>query len=314
MLEPSLRGFSPFDVKSSSWITRVQENLRHLFTSMRLMPTSAHGAPIHLLRLERSGRARSSQTVSLLTHLGVLAALLLVATVGSPPRKVDKALGGVPVGPLFYSAARAERFGDEASLGHKGGGGELNPIPPSHGFFAPRSSIQLAPPRLPDNSKHLLTVTATILDEQAPEAVARVDALGLPWMRVDTKSAGSGTEHGIGNGRKAGMGDGNGPDAGDGDGNDFLARGGILPSCVTCPYPIYTDEARKVKVQGTVTLRVLVGADGRASEIRVVRGVGFGLEERAAETVRGWKFNPARDAIRRPVTAWITIEAIFRLF
>jgi protein TonB len=314
MLEPSLRGLSASNLKTSSWITRVRENLRQLFTSMRLTPTSANGAPIHLLKLEPTGRARSSQTVSLLSHLGILAAVLFIATIGSPPRKAAKALGGVPIGPLFYSAARAERFGKEASFGHKGGGGELNPIPASHGFFAPRSSIQLAPPRLPDNSNHLLTVTATILDEQAPEVVARVDALGLPWMRAATKSAGSGTEHGIGNGRKGGMADGSSPDAGDGEGNDFLARGGVLPTCLSCPYPIYTDEARKIKMQGTVTLRVLVGADGKASEIRLVRGVGFGLEERAVETVRGWKFNPARDAARQTVAAWITIEAVFRLF
>jgi periplasmic protein TonB len=314
MPEPSLHDFSPFDVKTSSWITRVRENLRQLFTSMRLTPTPANGAPIHLLKLERSGRARSSQCVSLLAHLGAVAAVLFAATIASPPRKADRALGGVPLEPLFYSAARAERLGDEASPGHKAGGGELNPIPPSHGFFAPRSSIQLAPPRLPNNSDHLLTVTATILEEQAPDVVARVNALGLPWMRVDTKSAGRGTEHGIGNGRKGGMGDGSGPDAGDGEGNDFLARGGVLPTCLSCPYPIYTDEARKIKIQGTVTLRVLVGADGKASEIRLVRGVGFGLEERAVETVRGWKFNPACDAGRHTVAAWITIEAVFRLF
>jgi TonB family protein len=67
-------------------------------------------------------------------------------------------------------------------------------------------------------------------------------------------------------------------------------------------------------MQGTVTLRVLVGVDGKASDIRVMRGVGFGLEERAVETVRAWKFRPARDANRHSVAAWITIEAVFRLF
>jgi len=67
-------------------------------------------------------------------------------------------------------------------------------------------------------------------------------------------------------------------------------------------------------VQGTVTLRVLVGSDGKASEIRVVRGVGFGLDERAVQTVRGWKFNPARDANQHAIAAWVTIEAVFRLF
>ena len=74
-----------------------------------------------------------------------------------------------------------------------------------------------------------------------------------------------------------------------------------MPTCDYCPYPVYTDEARHVKVQGTVTLRVLVGTDGRASQIRVVRGLGYGLEERAEQTVRGWKFKPAIDAARRPV-------------
>jgi hypothetical protein len=45
-----------------------------------------------------------------------------------------------------------------------------------------------------------------------------------------------------------------------------------------------------------------------------VLGVGYGLEERAVETGRGWKFTPAHDAARRPVAVWVTIEAVFRLF
>jgi hypothetical protein len=49
-------------------------------------------------------------------------------------------------------------------------------------------------------------------------------------------------------------------------------------------------------------------------QIRVVRGPGYGLEERAEETVPGWKFRPARDAANRTVPAWVIIEAVFRLF
>jgi len=58
----------------------------------------------------------------------------------------------------------------------------------------------------------------------------------------------------------------------------------------------------------------LVGADGRASQIRVVRGIGLGLDDRAVEAIRGWKFLPALDASRRAVPAWVTVEAVFRLF
>ena len=75
-----------------------------------------------------------------------------------------------------------------------------------------------------------------------------------------------------------------------------------------------TDEARHGKIQGSVTLQVLVGADGRAQDIRIVKGVGFGLDERAMETVHGWKFIPARDAAKRTVAAWVTVEAVFRLY
>ena len=87
-----------------------------------------------------------------------------------------------------------------------------------------------------------------------------------------------------------------------------------MPICVTCPLPLYTDEARKVKMQGTVTLRVLVDADGRAAQIRVARGVGYGLDDRAIQTVRSWTCTPARDAARRAVPVWVTIEVVFRLF
>lgn len=101
---------------------------------------------------------------------------------------------------------------------------------------------------------------------------------------------------------------------GDGELTRRYGPGSTLPACAYCPYPTYTDEARHGKVQGSVTLRVLVGADGRAQDIRIVQGIGFGLDERAAETVRNWRFTPAHDASKRPVAAWVTVEAVFRLF
>jgi TonB family protein len=60
-------------------------------------------------------------------------------------------------------------------------------------------------------------------------------------------------------------------------------------------------------------LRVLVSAEGRASQIQVTQGIGMGLDDRAVQSVRSWKFAPARDGSRHAVPAWITIEIIFRL-
>jgi protein TonB len=136
----------------------------------------------------------------------------------------------------------------------------------------------------------------------------------LPWMPRDTASPGPGKGHGIGSKDGHTMGDGGIGPGGDGTGNGPYAPGIIPPGCVYCPYPTYTDEARHGKVQGSVTLQVLVGADGRAQDVRMVKGIGFGLDERAAETVRGWRFTPARDGAKHAVATWVTVEAVFRLF
>jgi TonB family protein len=90
---------------------------------------------------------------------------------------------------------------------------------------------------------------------------------------------------------------------------------GVYPAkCLYCPDPEYTDEARHEKLQGIVTLRVLVTADGRAGHVRIIKGLGLGLDERAAETVRKWRFQPARDAARNAIAEWVTVETTYRLF
>jgi periplasmic protein TonB len=298
---------------SESWFTRVRENFHQAFAATRLTHSSSNGAPIHLLELDPSAKPRGAQTASLLTHaaiIGVLA-LLAVQTHVSPttkPNGIDVVQGHLSFSPM------SDVPNDHPSLGHNGGGGERNPIPATHGFLAPRSSLQLAAPRLPDNLTHVLAVPVASLDENAPPVVEAVPLLGLPWMTNATNSAGPGRNGGIGNGPDSGMGDNSGVDAGQGESGTPYARGMTMPLCVTCPNPLYTDEARKVKVQGAVTLRVLVGADGHAQQIHVVRGVGYGLDDRAAQTVRAWTFAPARDASRRAVPVWITIEVVFRLF
>ena len=84
--------------------------------------------------------------------------------------------------------------------------------------------------------------------------------------------------------------------------------------CRVCPDPVYSDEARKVKVQGSAILSVLVGADGRAKDIHVMSGLGLGLDENAINALRNWQFIPARDESQPPVASWIKVETVFLLF
>ena len=296
-----------------SWLTRVLENARQLLTRSGLSPLPANGAPLHLLKLDRTGERGHAQAASLLTHIGVIVGMVCFVIQPRVGKHLREPIAGIERSGLVFRPP-VDTFVSKASLGSSGGGGENNPAPATRGFLAPRSSIQLAAPRLPDGATHELPVPVTILDAQAPPALTPVPELGLPWMLNDTDSAGPGKNHGIGSGANGGMGEREGRDAGNGLGNGPYASRVSMPVCIVCPLPIYSDEARHVKVQGTVTLRVLVGADGKASEIRVVKGVGYGLEERAVETVREWKFRPAYDAARRATPAWVTIEAVFRLF
>jgi protein TonB len=292
MRSPLLHNTHPSE--SPRWSTRVRENLAHLIAPSELTPSSSNGAPIHLLKLDRTTKAASAQTVSLLTR---------------------KIVGDAPFLPP-HETLTFERPADlttqRASLGLKGGGGSANPIPVTHGFLPLHSSMQLMSPRVPDNVNHQLPVEVTILDANAPPVVLSNNNVGLPWMANDTNSGGPG-HRGIGAGEDGGAGDLDGGGDGRSDGG-VSGRGISTPVCEICPYPVYTDEARHVKVQGTVTLRVLVGANGKAAQIRVVRGVGYGLDERAIETVRGWKFTAAHDAAGRNVPAWVIIETVFRLF
>ena len=312
MHDPALHPFSGNDSTSESWLHRVRENLGQLLIPSHFKPSSANGAPIHLLKFDKSLRPARAQGASLITHAVVFAALLfLVSRVQSPPLPPTIA-GSKPLTRYSFSIIRTTASAN-ASRGD-GSGGDRNPVPAMNGNLPPRSAIQIVRPTLPQNQNSVLPEPPTILDPNAATILVPTERLGLPWMPTDTNSPGSGDKHGIGTGLKGTLGDGDSGPAGIGGSDRPYGPGFIPPGCAYCPYPTYTDEARHGKAQGAVTLAVLVGADGRAQDIRIVKGIGFGLDERAIETVRGWKFIPARDGAKHPVTAWVTVEAIFRLF
>ncbi len=299
MRDPLSRRFTSLQSLSDSWSLRVRENLRQLFTAVRLFPSSANGA----------------HTASLVTHVAILCGVLLL---GIPSRvhKTDSSRKDTGSrGPLtFFPLPNASKFG-RPSAGKSSGGGEDDPRPARHGLLAPGSSFPLSPPRIPQSPRPDLPVPVAVFDAKAPQFSKLVSDLGLAWMKDDSDSAGPGKKHGIGSGIDGGMGDEEGPGAGHGtaDGGPY-ANVLSLPQCAYCPDPQYSDEAREAKLQGAVTMLVLVGTDGRASQIRVARGIGLGLDDRAVQAIRGWKFVPALDASRRAVPVWVTVEAVFRLF
>ena len=90
-------------------------------------------------------------------------------------------------------------------------------------------------------------------------------------------------------------------------------KGVTPPSPIYKPEPGYTKEARAAKLQGSVTLWMVVGVDGAVSDVKVTQGLGMGLAESAVETVKTWKFKPAIKA-GKPVPCKVMVEVAFKLY
>jgi len=313
-LHPASRSFE-FAEHSESLVQRVADNLRLAIFAAKIRPSAMIGAPLHFESVDLRARNGKAQTFSAGVHVAILAVLLFaIATAPAPNGKFVRTVLDPGQGLLQYMPALQPEAIGQPSLGSDGSGGGNDKLPARVGNLAPFSSMPLAPPRLNRNKEDELAVPPAIFDPNAPTNVATVTHLGLPWMDADTDSAGRGKGHGFGEGDGDTMGDGHGRGAGDGTGNGPYANVVSPVTCLYCPDPGYTEEARKAKVQGKILLEVLVGPDGKAQRVEILRGLDAGLEQRTREAIRTWRFSPGLDAAKRPVTAWVTIETTFQLF
>ena len=113
-------------------------------------------------------------------------------------------------------------------------------------------------------------------------------------------SHGSGANGGVGSGQGTGNGEGVGPGIGDGEdggtgGGPYLPGSGISPPRLLREVKAeYTEDARRRNITGDVLLEIVIRRDGTVGTVRVLQGLGAGLDERAIYAVRQWRFDPAR--------------------
>jgi TonB family protein len=125
-------------------------------------------------------------------------------------------------------------------------------------------------------------------------------------------SNGTGVGGGIGSGNGGGVGSGHGG-PGVGPGIFHVGEGVSAPRAIYTPEPEFSEEARKAKYQGVVVLKIIVGTDGRVHNPSVVRSLGMGLDEKAIEGVKTWKFDPSKKD-GRAVAVEMNIEVTFNLY
>ena len=96
------------------------------------------------------------------------------------------------------------------------------------------------------------------------------------------------------------------------NGIDRLHVGGVTPPrAIYAPDPEYTTAARNAKTLGTVYLGLVVNAAGVPEHIRVLKSLDSGLDQKAVEAVKQWKFAPAMKH-GEPVAVMIAVEVNFR--
>jgi TonB family protein len=206
--------------------------------------------------------------------------------------------------------------------GGGGGGGDRDKLQASPGRLPKQSMQQFTPPlAVVRNLDPKLPIAPTIvvppdIHLQQPN----VPDLGNPMSHLPSvPSNGTGAGGGIGSGSGGGVGSGEGPGYGPGYGGGtgggvFRVGGGVsAPKAIFAPDPEYSEEARKVKQMGVVVLYLVVGPDGRPRDVRVVRALGLGLDEKAIEAVKTWRFEPAlKDG--KPVAVSVNVEVNFHLY
>jgi TonB family protein len=208
--------------------------------------------------------------------------------------------------------------------GGGGGGGLKNPLPPPK--VQTRGAIRRLPP-VPDTSPEKVPVSARRVETPRPtptpvpkptpviedplpskRLIAPVVAAAtnrertgvVEETRETPSSAGPGTDGGSGTGRGTGDGSGGGAGLGAGSGGGtgggpYRAGSGVSPPRLLREVKaIYTDDARRRGITGNVLLEIVITRDGSVSNVSVLRGLGAGLDERAIDAVRQWKFSPAR--------------------
>jgi len=139
------------------------------------------------------------------------------------------------------------------------------------------------------------------------ESSFQLPTFGDPAGAPGPPSAGSG-RNGTGS-----LGDGGyGDTAGSGIQGSYRSLTTTDPELIRRVEPEYSEEGRKARLSGVVVLQAVVDTDGKIKSVRVLQGLGLGLDEKAAEAVQQWRFRPARRGVQ-PVPVTATIYVNFRL-
>ena len=246
----------------------------------------------------------ASMWVAVGAHAAVILVIFTVAT-----RHIQTTVPGKMVMTQLTSphppiAPRLDRIG--------GGGGQHDLAPVTQGHLPRLSLQQIVPPMAPPTIPPKLAVEPTVVAQpDLKMADNTMPNIGNPTSSLKGFSLGVGSGTGIGSGDGGGI----GPGLGGSTGGGVMHVGGSvsMPKVLYYVDPEFSEEARKAKFSGNVEVYLWIDEQGNPSHIRIARGVGMGLDEKAIEAVRQYKFKPAMQN-GKPVKVDMYMDVDFHIY
>ncbi len=294
------------EIQEEGVFTSLISSFRDVFFPVKLPPLVLESKPIAVPDLMATKMSRSSIAASITFYaLLILLIAFLIAKhvqIAAPVKQAMILTDVVPPPPPIMP--KKEAIG--------GGGGQHDLAPVTQGHLPKLAQQQLLPPKAPPTIAPKLAVEpSVVVQPDLKMATNNMPNIGAPTSNLKGFSMGNGNGSGIGSGNGNGIGPGSGGNTGGG----FMHVGGgvAAPKVLFAPDPEFSEEARKAKFSGNVEVYLIVDEKGNPTRIRVARGVGMGLDEKAIEAVRQYKFKPAtKDG--KPVAVDLYIDVNFQIF
>ncbi len=302
------------------WYRSFWKNIKEAINPPKLPPLEVTSKPVAVKDIwGLYGRQKKSFLMSTGFQMAIVGLVVLLSMTKPGQMMINKTVSLVL--PPDLAPFEPKSPVKPKSMQGGGGGGDRSPLPAPKGKLPKASLKQFTPPMVVVNNPNpKLTMEPSIIappDVKLPNI--NLPNYGDPLGKLGGPlSNGPGSGGGIGSGSGGGVGSGKGGGVGPGEGGGFgggvfrVGGGVTAPALLWKKEPEYSEEARKAKHQGTVVLYIEVTPDGKASNMRVVKSLGLGLDEKAMEAVKQWKFQPGKKD-GKPVTVAATIEVNFRL-
>ena len=293
-------------------------NLKEFFIPPKLPPLDITSKPVEVQEVGGfySGNESKAGLTSLAIHAVIFAILIIVGSNKSIQNVIKERVSLVAPDLAAYQPKMLKK---DTAMGGGGGGGDRSPTPPSKGKLPKVAPKQFTPPSAIIHENPKLPMDPTLIiqpDAQLPNINAA--NYGDPLSKFGIPSNGPGSGGGIGTGKGGGIGSGSGAGYGPGSGGGagggaYRIGGGVSsPSILYKVEPEYSEEARKAKFQGTVVIQLVVDEKGNPRDMKVIRPLGLGLDQKAIEAVEKWRFRPGQKD-GKSVAVFATIEVNFRL-